>query len=356
MSKQLVILDEQGNVAEASIEDLIASEQNKFFGWTCETGVQSLYIDFDGHVWVGNCASGPGKFALMQNKTPWGYLGHIDNSNFTLPTEYVTCPFGGCGCGSDVAVTKYNTKSSKIIQTLKSTNGLEWQANKDFTEVKDIAAVKMRWLSKKQILWDIGRRCNYDCSYCWPNVHNTTDPHRTLQEFITTADYLIDKWSEGNQIHWYFGGGEPTLNPDFEPFIAYLASKKQWTMLVTNASQGPQYWAKNAANYNILLFSAHFEFMKPELFVKNFTKVIESFESGNLRLEKFIVKLMTPTGGIQVSEDFTETLKKSTSLYEKYQHRVKFDMVPLRGHKGYDRKSYDTTEVERIMIFNKSNQ
>ena len=353
MSKQLVVLDTDGNVAEASIEDIIASEQNKFLGWTCETGVQSLYIDFDRQVWVGNCASGLGKFHLAQGKPAWGHLGTI-SEKFKLPKDNVVCPFDGCGCGSDIIVTKYNTVN--LVKQLTTTDGSHWKTNKNFADLESLAAVKMRDLGKKQILWDIGRRCNYDCSYCWPNVHNTTDPHCTFAEFKNAADYLIDMWSDGNKIRWYFGGGEPTLNPDFEPFIEYLNSRNQWKMLVTNASQGPAYWAKNANNYDVLLFSAHFEFMKPELFIKNFGKVAETFLRDDAKLEKFIVKLMTPTGGINHSIEFVEKLKQSTPLYEKFSHRIQFDMVPLRGHQGYDRKSYDDSEVQKIIMFNKVNQ
>ena len=33
-----------------------------------------------------------------------------------------------------------------------------------------------------QVTWDLGRRCNYDCSYCPVTRHDNFSPHATLDE------------------------------------------------------------------------------------------------------------------------------------------------------------------------------
>lgn len=350
MSKQLVIGSPQG-VAEASLEDLVSMQLNQFQGWNCQAGVQNLYIDFDGSVWIANCASTPPVQRITFSKTPkWGYLGEI-GTEFKLPTNGVVCPISSCGCGADIVITKWKTGSSPAIQ----------KPTIQITEVKEITSVRTGYELPKQVLWDISRRCNYDCSYCWPGVHNTTDEHKSLAELVKSADYIIDKWADGGKINWYFGGGEPTLNPDFEPFIQYLSDRNQWVMLVTNASQGPAYWAKNADNYNTLIFSAHFEFMKPALFAKNYVKVVELLSNSPKKLTHFIVKLMTKPGQVQESIDFVESMKQQvgyTLLSNNVKSRVSFDMVPLRDindgsklHPGYIEQ-----ELQAIVNFNKQHK
>jgi organic radical activating enzyme len=345
MSKQLIVDSNVGPV-EASIEDLVSAKLNSFVGWNCSAGIQNLYIDFDGRVWISNCAGAPLNVVDFGQRQPWGYLGKF-NTEFTLPSAPVICPKQYCGCGSDIVITKHRTG---FVPTDTPARVVP------ITELKSISSVQTSYDLPKQILWDIGRRCNYDCSYCWPAVHNTTDPHKGLSELVVAADYCIDKWADGKVINWYFGGGEPTLNPDLEPFVDYLSERGQWIMLVTNGSQGPAYWSKNADNYNTLIFSAHFEFMKPSLFSKNYRKVIEVLTNSPKKLSTFIVKLMTKPGDIQQSRDFVDQLKADCgydALPQQVRDKIQFDMVPLRDIvKGSQLVDYIQRELEQVIEFN----
>jgi len=342
--KQLIVLADNGK-ADASLEDLVALKLNQFKGWHCDAGVQNLYIDFDGQVWVANCAS-----AMTKNQPKkWGLLGRLGD-DFELPTTGLTCMYNNCGCGSDIVITKYRQDCADAVPFVQQ------QYHKVTIPIQSattLSAVRSHLPLPKQILWDIGRFCNYSCSYCWPGVHNTTDAHKPLSLFKQTANYVIDNWSHGHKIHWYFGGGEPTLNPDFEPFVDYLSSRGQWVMLVSNGSQGPAYWRKNADNYNTLIFSAHFEFMKPELFAKNYASIVGVMSAGAKRLNTFIVKLMTKPGEIQNSIDFVENLKATVdynNLSDSLRNQLGFDMVPLRAISDGSRLHKDYTEQELAQI------
>lgn len=340
--KQLVAFGIDGQISQVSIEDIVSAKLNTFQGWNCNAGIQNLYIDFDGNVWPANCASANQK--RIQTENAWGYLGKV-GTQFALPESPVVCPYKHCGCGSDIVISKHD--KAEPLPTGFST----WQRMQENTELvnsKKVIGIRTNYPMEKQILWDIGRFCNYNCSYCWPGVHNKTDPHKSLSTFVSTADYLIDNWSKGHQIRWYFGGGEPTLNPDFEPFVEHLSSRNQWVMLVSNGSQGPAYWAKNSRNYNTLIFSAHFEFMKPDLFIKNYARVVETMMTSR-KPERFIVKLMTKAGELQKSEDFIEQLKASCD-FNKMKHRLSFDVVPLRHIVDGSRLNDDYTDEELAKI------
>ena len=79
-----------------------------------------------------------------------------------------------------------------------------------------------------QVTWDIGRRCNYDCSYCPAHRHDNFSPHATLDELKRNVDFLYeytDLYMQHRQLkiaNFGFTGGEPTVNPYFIPFSQYL--------------------------------------------------------------------------------------------------------------------------------------
>lgn len=79
-----------------------------------------------------------------------------------------------------------------------------------------------------QVTWDLGRRCNYDCSYCPAHRHDNFSPHASLDELKSAVDFLfsyIDTYMSKRtfkQTSISFTGGEPTVNPNFIPFVKYL--------------------------------------------------------------------------------------------------------------------------------------
>lgn len=78
------------------------------------------------------------------------------------------------------------------------------------------------------VTWDLGRRCNYDCSYCPAHRHDNFSPHASLQDLIQTTDFLFEYISIiaeqriNKDFHVSFTGGEPTVNPNFSEFSSYI--------------------------------------------------------------------------------------------------------------------------------------
>lgn len=79
-----------------------------------------------------------------------------------------------------------------------------------------------------QVTWDLGRRCNYDCSYCPVHRHDNFSPHASLEELKNSADFVfeyIDIYMEYRDYKYAsigFTGGEPTVNPNFIEFVKYF--------------------------------------------------------------------------------------------------------------------------------------
>ena len=79
-----------------------------------------------------------------------------------------------------------------------------------------------------QVTWDLGRRCNYDCSYCPAHRHDNFSKHATLEQLKNNVDFLFEytdlymTYRKFKEANFGFTGGEPTVNPNFIPFAKYL--------------------------------------------------------------------------------------------------------------------------------------
>jgi|TARA_B100001094_G_scaffold111258_1_gene107097 sulfatase maturation enzyme AslB (radical SAM superfamily) len=125
-----------------------------------------------------------------------------------------------------------------------------------------------------QVTWDLGRRCNYDCTYCPVTRHDNFSPHATLDELKANTDFLyeyIDTYMQHRSFKRTsigFTGGEPTVNPNFIPFMQYLKNeyeskyKNRWSAnfaLTSNGAMGQKMAEKVMENFAHITVSYHAE-------------------------------------------------------------------------------------------------
>jgi MoaA/NifB/PqqE/SkfB family radical SAM enzyme len=365
-NRQFRLYDADENYMRLSVDETIARELNKWQGWKCSAGVRGLYIDYDGNIWNCNTASskldrfnkGEWKkveFLMKQGDTKpdtskvfklsldnteenkkkhWGFLGNV-SEGYQLPKEWVTCPFNSCGCGADVVLSKAKTNDDR--QMLAVTNwgdkGRDGTSADYRDTVKDPVAVETNFQVPYQILWDLGRFCNYDCNYCWSSVHNRTDPHKDYDDLIRVSDDIITNWAKGKQIRWNFGGGEPTLHPKFLDWMQYLKSRNQWTLVTTNGSRDTKYWKKLIPFLNSVNMSAHFSQVDEDRFIRNIEVICEYFDvhSDDHWLE---IKLMAPPEYFDRALAMRERIQKLGVLDKPGAYgRIKgvMSLVPIRS-------------------------
>jgi MoaA/NifB/PqqE/SkfB family radical SAM enzyme len=130
------------------------------------------------------------------------------------------------------------------------------------------SAIKSSNVSPMIVTWDIGKRCNFDCSYCEMSRHDNISPYTPLDELKKTFDF-IKKWTTlyeskkkvTEKVGINFTGGEPTINPDFWKLIEYI--KQDSTdfnlSLTTNGSWGEKYSKKISTEFNGVTISYHTE-------------------------------------------------------------------------------------------------
>jgi len=83
--------------------------------------------------------------------------------------------------------------------------------------------------NRYQIIWDLGRRCSYACTYCPPHRNNKTsafvDYNTLCKSMDGVAEYalLYDTFrKKPAKKKLSFTGGEPTVHPDFFRFLKYV--------------------------------------------------------------------------------------------------------------------------------------
>ena len=119
------------------------------------------------------------------------------------------------------------------------------------------------------VVWDTGRRCNHDCTYCTAFMHSTTAPFNSFEQYKKTAEFIDEYTSIYNMYHknsnWRtvisFTGGEPAVNPAFYELLPYL--KKNYPNmelnLTTNGTWGERKGKMLLEHLNSITVSYHCE-------------------------------------------------------------------------------------------------
>jgi MoaA/NifB/PqqE/SkfB family radical SAM enzyme len=118
--------------------------------------------------------------------------------------------------------------------------------------------VTSRWphQSSIKIEWNLGKRCNYDCSYCPSEIHDNTSKHTDIEILKATVDKLIKL---GKPIRLSFTGGEPCVHPKFLELVKYCKHKGvTWISVTTNGTLPYEFYAALEADQ--IVFSIHLEF------------------------------------------------------------------------------------------------
>ena len=117
--------------------------------------------------------------------------------------------------------------------------------------------VESRWGHQDYIKveWNLGKRCNYDCSYCPAAIHDNESPHTGLEILKKTVDKLA---TLPKPVRLSLTGGEPCVHPHIEQLIRYIKEKKMWLSITTNGTRKPLWYSMQQVDQYV--FSLHFEY------------------------------------------------------------------------------------------------
>jgi MoaA/NifB/PqqE/SkfB family radical SAM enzyme len=118
--------------------------------------------------------------------------------------------------------------------------------------------VTSRWphQSSIKVEWNLGKRCNYDCSYCPSEIHDNTSAHTDIEVLKKAVDTLA---SLGKPVRLSFTGGEPCVHPKFDELVRYAKYKGiSWISVTTNGTRPYEFYASLPVDQYVV--SVHLEY------------------------------------------------------------------------------------------------
>ena len=322
---------QDGHFIDMSVDQTIALQKNSWKGWKCAASQESLYIDYDGFVFVGNCrVDGP--------------LGSIYDG-FSIPQSWITCPKEFCACGADIMIPKIKSeKERSLLKNLDNVPYVDGVENRITQLSGETSGVEVAFRDNaKQVFWDLHRRCNYSCTYCWPEVHNNYEEVKPYHLLLKTTEDLLEKFGKGKALRFLFGGGEPTIIPRFVEWMKFINDQGCHSVVTTNGSRTPEYF-RELIQYASLNMSIHFEHANLDRIVKNVEAIIDERKK-NHSAKNLELKIMCPPGRVKDAIELKRTLFKIPD----FQKLIAWSVVPIRSIDNNEvLVNYETAEFEKL--------
>ena len=294
--KPLRVYDAEGNWKDFGTDDFIGQQLNYLNGWECSMGVENLFINSDGNIFGASCEQG-------------GCLGNVF-SKFQLPKAWPKCYKNICSCGADLFIPK--VKTLDYIPLLRKKQALETDMSKKVETLDNIVAMERVYGTNfKQVHWEIGRRCNYDCSYCWPHIHNNYEAHKGLEELMTATDKIKEEFIGDSGCNFIITGGEPTANSAFLDWCRYINVLGYNLSMHSNGSRKPEYY-QELITYGDLNLSVHYEGWNQEKFLQVVEGIVQTKveREGRGKTGHLEIKIMMKPGTTEYTLDVENRLKE----------------------------------------------
>lgn len=186
-----------------------------------------------------------------------------------------------------------------------------------------------------KVEWNLGKRCNYNCSYCPPSIHDFTSPHTDL----SILEHAVDKLCEINKpVRISLTGGEPTAHPHIEGLLEYFKFKGiSWVNLTTNGSRPSRWYLQNEFFFNHLIFSLHFE--------ENWQRVVKNINEYYDETDRdFFVNVMAHHNYMKEVRDVVKSFDEKG---------IKYTIRRIRwtegDHNVFDDLKYEGNDLEWIL-------
>jgi MoaA/NifB/PqqE/SkfB family radical SAM enzyme len=161
--------------------------------------------------------------------------------------------------------------------------------------------VNSRWNHQDslKVEWNIGKRCNMDCTYCPSFIHDNFSPHTDINVLKSTVDSLI---SIGKPLRISLTGGEPTIHPRIEELLEHMyLSRVSRVNITTNGTRAVDWYKDQPVSQYV--FSLHFEFAGWDKIVDKIVKLKSVWDN------EMLVHVMA-------HHDYMDRVKHSVKVFE----------------------------------------
>lgn len=331
--KRVRLMTVTGGYSDFTPEEVIARAMHEFIGWRCSAGIKGLFIDWDGYIHRGTCQVGL--------TAPLGNIA----TGFAIPTDWMTCNKRYCVCNLEITLPKSRTVDG---ESLAMTAGRDEVTALESAEVVAVTSSIPFDRDGKYVMWALGRRCNYDCSYCDDVAHDAKSPYAPRDQLFAAVDTLHRDFARGEVIRYAFSGGEPTLNPAFLDLVRNLAEHGHIVGTTTNGSRTPAYYAE-LFGLSHINFSVHFEYAREARLLETARALLDRRRREPGLAERIVgYQLMIVPGGLERAEAFAELLRSLDGGGAE----LHIAFVPVRERNSNLLMRYGDEELERIQALN----
>ena len=247
-----------------------------FKGWYCPISQYVFMINWDGSINSGICANvmhttpeGPG----LGPKDPWWNKTSLEISDLNTCNRVK----GDCFCDADIYMPKAIDKKVFDWFTNNKPSPDNFNTLPLVEEDDHIIAMSNKNNISAETHFHIGKRCNFNCSYCSPIwVHDNYSPDMSMQYFKHALN-LIEPHMPNNK-RLILTGGEPTLNPKLFDMIKYAKEDLNYDIFVSTNGTASITKMTDLLEYGAnLQISFHMEFTK-EILVKKIATLAEKYK------------------------------------------------------------------------------
>lgn len=246
----IAVMTRNGSLFKTTVQKLKSSKKTYFTEWFCDLGTHVINIDHEGLVRESVCKN-KGKICAIKN----------------------------CWCGVDIEIPKAIDKNTfdEFIIKVQDTNAeqLDEYTSGEIVAVGQVKKIKDQFLL---IDWSITKRCNYDCSYCPPNIHDNFSNFPSPD--ILKTRILPFLKNTNMPVNVIISGGEPTLHPNLLDVVKMIAEYKNTKIrILTNGTASVKKMI-DLHKYSSFLISLHHEYVNEKLLTK-LSNFIESTQYKN---------------------------------------------------------------------------
>src|SRR6056297_841531 len=207
-------MNQKGEIKGCLASDL-KYRNDDLTGWFCPIHRHVYIARHDGSLKSGIC----GEVSIATADSPWW---DIESMSISWQDDF-HCAFKRktCACGTDLMVPKAVNKEhyDKFLTKCNSIdlNQVEHGISDDdiilaFGRAKHVTD------NRFELHLDWGKKCNFDCSYCPPTVHDNYSPFISLDKVRYLFDLLGLREHVGERS-LTITGGEPTISEDLKELV-----------------------------------------------------------------------------------------------------------------------------------------
>lgn len=183
-----------------------------------------------------------------------------------------------------------------------------------------------------KVEWNIGKRCNFDCSYCPAEIHDNHSLHTDIEILKTTLDKLS---SIGKPLRISFTGGEPCVHPKISELFHYTRKHASWINVTTNGTRTSNWYAKQPLDH--IVFSLHVETEDWSRCLKN---IIDTYELVDIPIQV----------NVMAHHEHMKNVKNAVEILET--SKIKYVIRRIRWtekHDWFDDMRYNADDLEWIL-------